>query len=313
MCTRVSSSSIASNVNTLAQAREISRKHQGSEVITKEKNGTYSVHELNTNDVGRVANQKGSDFEPKAVEFSIQKQDNTSATVINHNAKFTDKARSELLNLKETAIEFGQKVDHKIEEIKEAFIDNTEKLFDNLTKTKGTNNKYVKGGEDVDLSQGKVQADCSGFVLKMFEKAGMDLTKTDMTAADIGKYIRDGKGFLKETTKAGSIKPTDVITFDKSPSEKKWYTGHVMVAVSTPKPIFDPKDSKKIIGYNVDIVDSTSAAHGNDTRGKGKSGAGFGTISFSVGKNGDIGSFFWGKDMTGKKHDTNVTVGTMKQ
>jgi cell wall-associated NlpC family hydrolase len=310
MCvTRISTTPIASNIESLEQARNIAKNHQGSEVITKDRNGNYSVTELKPSDVDKTINQKGSNFSPQSVEFSIQKTNGSSSTLINTNAKFTDKARSELLNVKENAIELGHKINETYEEVKETFIDNTEKLFDNLTK-KTSANKYVKGGEVVDVNKGVVQADCSGFVLNMFEKAGMDLTKTDMTAADIGKYIRDGKGFLTQVKKASDVKPTDVITFDKDPKDKAWYTGHVMVAVSTPKPIYDSKN--KVIGYNVDIIDSTSVAHGNDNRSKAKSGAGFGTISFSVDKSGNIASFYWGKDFTGKQHSHNVTVGAIK-
>lgn len=307
MCmTRINTPAIANNIDSLSSARDVARKNKGSEVIVKDNKGNYSVHQLNPKDVDNIVKTKGGSIDPKGFEFVIEKQGGSNAILINKNADIFDKARSEIVSVNE-------KVSSKYEEVKEAFIDNAEKLFDNITGNKGKHNDYVKGGETVDISVGKVKADCSGFVQTMFEKSGITLKNEDMNAATIGKLIRDGKGPLKQITKASDIKPTDIITFDKNKGDKKWWSGHVMVSISTPRPIYDPKNGSKVIGYNVDIADSTSSAHSNDTRNRAtNTGAGTGTISFSVKPDGTIKDFFWGQNLSMAKYNNNVTVGTLK-
>lgn len=300
---KINTPAIASNIESLTDARNIARKTKGTEVIVKDNRGNYSVHQLNPKDVDNIVKTKGGSVDPKGFEFVVEKSDGKSEILINKNAGIFDTARSQIVTANE-------KITGKYEEVKEAFIDNAEKLFKNITGNRGTQNDYVKGGETVDIKLGKVKADCSGYVQTMFEQSGIKLKNEDMNAATIGKLIRDGKGPLKQISKASDIKPTDVITFDKNKGDRRWWSGHVMVAVSAPRPIYDSKN--KITGYNVDITDSTSSAHSNDNRNKSNSGAGTGTISFSVKPDGTIKEFFWGQNLSMSRYNNNVTVGTLK-
>lgn len=87
----------------LHEAREIARKNEGNEYITKEKDGTFSVKKLDDSEVNKVENKPDAKFGPSVVDFSIKK-DGKEKIVTNSNSSYANQIRSKATDVEEVAL-----------------------------------------------------------------------------------------------------------------------------------------------------------------------------------------------------------------
>lgn len=121
--TNISQSSVIGTASTLLEARQIARDNQGSEVITHESDGTYSVKKLDDSNVNQVKQKPGAQFGPSAVEFSIS-QGGKEEIVTNANASMLNKLKSRATSMREAA---GEKIDRVAQTI-----DNVQQRVENV-------------------------------------------------------------------------------------------------------------------------------------------------------------------------------------
>lgn len=270
---------------THMDAQLASLDHPGHEAIVRNDNGTLSLLPFVEDEMVQGTRQGNfSKFAPNTIAVSLAGP--LSDTIY----QAVDARGSQLAKNAETLM---QNIDANLAKLPK--------------KSKQKPNQYVLGGETVDIAGGKVAADCSGFLKAMYEKVGVEFGAR--TAEDIGRMVRSGKGPFRQIKHGADIRRGDILSF--SLPERTEITGHAMMAIGDPEPIYNAK--QKLIGYNLRIIDSTSRAHGDDTdHGNGKSGAGMGTITVGVDANDRIISLSWGKDFQMYDYKHEVTVGRLK-
>jgi hypothetical protein len=173
---------------------------------------------------------------------------------------------------------------------------------------------------DVDEAAGSYKLDCSGLVCLALKKVNPDALKavpksgtekrpfahdfyecfnaapaTDKTAAD-AKWAKIGK--LAEARRG------DVIAWKNENYQPGENTGHVMIVMETPE-----ADGEGIL--KVVVIDSSAHGHGGDTRKKGESGVGRGTLWFTVNSDGEpVGVRFTSR--TGALNPKSMSIGRLQ-
>lgn len=320
MCVQITGSSPIGRDLNLRDARALARRTQGSEAIVKQSNGDYSVVPLNPQDLNKAKNIESANFSPSNIEFMIEGDSGNNNVVINPNASFFNRKKSEGLNGLEIAQDVGSgivaRVDGAVDNLlnrsgrvatngdkaRANVMDKINVLFENLTDK---NNSYVFGGRtNLNTNTGVSNVDCSGLVNQIFKQAG--ITIPDMTTEGLDAYIRDGKGVLRENTNAGTIKPGDVINY---PPRGNPNGGHVMIAASEPRRVLTPP------GYMVTVFDSSPDGSGTRRAANGaelgSSGAGYREIFLATDKNGRVTGLNTMGDTRGTLKN-NVRIGTIK-
>jgi hypothetical protein len=103
--------------------------------------------------------------------------------------------------------------------------------------------------------------------------------------------------------KLADARPGDVIAWKNENYQPGENTGHVMIIVEPPEA--DGKDVQKVV-----VIDSSAHGHGNDTRKKGESGIGRGTLWFLVNENGEpVGVRFTSR--TGALNPKTMSIGRL--
>lgn len=273
----------------LDAAKQAASAHEGHEAFIRNSNGTISLFPFVEDDKLQGA---------EAGNFSKFSKDIIAVSL--------DRGASE---------EFKEAVDAR----SKTLVSNAETLMDKIHanqqalaqqgkkgKLKEKPNQYVLGGEKVDIDKGKVAADCSGFIKAMYEKIGVEFGPR--TADAIGDLVRSNKGPFRQIRSGSDIRPGDILSFELP--ERTEISGHIMMAVGEPEAIVK---NGKTIGYNIRIIDSTSKEHTDDTdHGKGKSGAGLGTITVGVDAQDKVNSLSWKADFGGYTYRHGITVGRLK-
>ncbi len=183
-----------------------------------------------------------------------------------------------------------------------------------VESTKPEDNRYSLGSQfigfpgDSDPSKHSVKADCSGFLLAIFERAklptqsrmeylpGTPRRRTRPAAEDFVYSIETGNGFTR-IRNARDIKPGDVLAhamLNVQDQRQTGTTGHVFLIDSYPKAI-EPRDPL-VTGtqqFEVSIIDSNEEYVGaDDTRLADPSnkikGLGRGTIRIYVDPHGEL-------------------------
>ena len=185
--------------------------------------------------------------------------------------------------------------------------------------------KNVKTSEyahktEVDEPAGSYKLDCSGLVCLALKKANPEALKV------VPKTGTEKRAFAHDFFECFNAAPTP----DKAAADSKWVkieklaqaksgdviawknenyqpgenTGHVMIVVAAPEP-----DGDGI--FKVIVIDSSAHGHGNDTRKKGESGVGRGTLWFSVNAEGEpVGVRFTSR--TGTLNPKTMSVGRLQ-
>ena len=183
-------------------------------------------------------------------------------------------------------------------------------------------NHYRLGGElvtfpgDAPGSRYAVTADCSGFLLAIFARAGYPvraqmsyLVKTPKRrrprAEDFVLSIEEGKGFIRIDRVTG-IKPGDLLAhamLDLADQQQTQTSGHVFLIDSEPRKIWAwPPVVPGTTQYEVLVIDSNGEHVGDDDtrRLSGKSaGLGRGTIRLYANDEGELVG--WARTFSGAK------------
>jgi len=189
-----------------------------------------------------------------------------------------------------------------------------ERLLENVKST-----EYAHKTE-VDEQAGSYKLDCSGLVCVALKKVGSDALKV------VPRSGTEKRAFAHDFYECFAGAPAP----DKAPAEAKWVkvgklaearagdviawknenyqpgenTGHVMIVMEAPEA--DGANLQKVV-----VIDSSAHGHGNDTRKKGESGVGRGTLWFSVNESGEpVGVRFTSK--TGALNPKTIAIGRLQ-
>lgn len=173
---------------------------------------------------------------------------------------------------------------------------------------------------EVDEQAGTYKLDCSGLVCFALKKVNPDALKAvPKSGTEKRQFAHDFyEWFAAAPTpdKAGAdakwvkieklaqAKPGDVIAWKNENYQPGENTGHVMIVMEAPE-----ADGDGV--YKVTVIDSSAHGHGSDTRKKGESGVGRGTLWFSVGKDGEpVGVRFTSR--TGTLNPKTISIGRLQ-
>lgn len=151
----------------------------------------------------------------------------------------------------------------------------------------------------VDEKSGTYILDCSSlacYILKRAAPASLSLVPVDQNskhARAVNFYYtflmvptKDTRKGWQCVLKLMEAEPGDFIAWKKEPCPRKGSTGHVVIVMKRP---VKEKDG----AVRVAILDSSFSGHARDTRQKGDSGVGVGTVCFEVDKSGAPVAVYW--------------------
>jgi hypothetical protein len=152
---------------------------------------------------------------------------------------------------------------------------------------------YGFGGEGDDDGSGAI--DCSGYVNRVLKRAAprsfaalAELRRRPRAREYVERIERGGDGWQR-IARVADLLPGDVIAWRYEPghsSKDPRATGHVVVVVDAPEPAGPEM-------WRVRVSDSARSGHSYDTRPKGTSGVGAGTMLVAVDSNGGPVATAW--------------------
>jgi hypothetical protein len=150
---------------------------------------------------------------------------------------------------------------------------------------------------DVDEQAGSYKLDCSGLVCLALKKVNPDALKAvPRSGTEKRQFAHDFYEFFNaapppdqapadakwaKIARLADARPGDLIAWKNENYQPGENTGHVMIIVETPVP--DGDNLLKVV-----VIDSSAHGHGNDTRKKGESGVGRGSLWFTVTPDGAV-------------------------
>lgn len=169
-------------------------------------------------------------------------------------------------------------------------------------------------------STGTRRTDCSGFVGYALNRVSPDAyakvphpntykpladdwynyLSTRYTTASTQTTVR-----WRRITRAIDLKPGDIIAWLQPPSVSSENTGHVMVVNSVAR---NGRTGEVLI----DIIDSTSAPHANDSRGTSHTGVGTGTLGLKVDSSGAPVAYYWRGGLSYNAVPTKIALGRVE-
>lgn len=163
----------------------------------------------------------------------------------------------------------------------------------------------------VDVATGRYDYDCSGFIdYTLGQVSPAALAEIPTTASARRALAQDFEGFFSRlgpgdpqwtrVTTVPEIRPGDVVAWLISPDTQSRDTGHVMIAATAPEA--DPTISG---AYRLQIIDSTTSPHADDSRTNGATGLGTGWIGLAVDAQGRPTGFYW---QAGREPDEPTTI-----
>jgi len=171
----------------------------------------------------------------------------------------------------------------------------------------------------IDESKGIYKLDCSGFISYLLNEtrptAQAAIPHPGQQRPLAEDFYRYFKGLSKSPNKAGwskveyatDLNAGDIIAWlQPASSEDSGNTGHVMIVGGKPSVNSDRK--KEVL---VPVIDSTSSPHSDDSRRKGSSGLGKGTIGILTNDKAKPVGFFWRGGLSEKPNYTKIAFGRM--
>jgi hypothetical protein len=167
----------------------------------------------------------------------------------------------------------------------------------------------------VDEDTGTFYYDCSGLVDyaagRAIPAAAAALPKSTSTrplAGDIEGYLHTGlthpiAGWTA-LPHVADLRPGDVIAWQATEDSTTGDTGHVMVVLDASTP--DPKTPGE---WLVHVADSTINPHAADSRQRGTTGLGTGTIGLRATADGAPTAFYWQGGVSRTAKDTEIALG----
>lgn len=171
----------------------------------------------------------------------------------------------------------------------------------------------------IDESKGIYCFDCSGFVgyvlIKVRPDAQADIPHPGYARPRAKDFYNYCSKLSKTPNNVGwsrlrrpaTLLPGDIIAWLQPPdSANKDDTGHVMMVRDTP--VSNPNRKNEIL---VVVIDSASSPHANDSRDKGSTGLGTGTIGISIDDGDKPVGFFWRGGRSKKLQKTKIAFGRL--
>jgi hypothetical protein len=168
---------------------------------------------------------------------------------------------------------------------------------------------------DVDEDTGRYFYDCSGMIdyaagraLPADARALPTGTSSRPLAADIEHYLHDGlhrriDGWTA-IPRTDALGPGDVIAWLATEDSTTGDTGHVMLVLAPPQP-----NARRSDEWLVSVADSTLSPHASDSRHKGDTGLGTGTIGLVADGGGPPTAFYWRGGQTAQPKPTEIALG----
>ena len=100
------------------------------------------------------------------------------------------------------------------------------------------------------------------------------------------------------------LKPGDIIAWLRPENHNSTNTGHVMLVLKTP--ILNPALPNELL---IQVIDSSHSGHSQDSRAKGKSGLGSGTIGILVNSEGAPVKYRWRGGISKRIEATSIAFG----
>ena len=171
---------------------------------------------------------------------------------------------------------------------------------------------------NVDEATGRFNYDCSGFLDYALQKispaayAELPLTK----AGSKRPLAQDFYTLFLHTTKASShwerirkvshVHAGDIVSWLRPMDNDSTNTGHVMVVKAQPS--LNPNQSDEML---VSVIDSTTSPHAQDTRRKGQTGLGSGTIGIIINSKGEPIAYHWRGGASKREERTPIAFGRL--
>lgn len=152
---------------------------------------------------------------------------------------------------------------------------------------------------DVDTTAGRYDYDCSGLLDYTIGVLAPDALAQIPTTPSAGRALAENfEGFFAGLTREGrywapvatvpDLVGGDVIAWLITPDTASRDTGHIMIVVAPP--VADPHNAD---AYLVEVIDSTTMPHAEDSRSSGQQGLGTGTIGLQTDGAGAPTGFYW--------------------
>ncbi len=172
----------------------------------------------------------------------------------------------------------------------------------------------------VDEQAGSYKLDCSGLVCLALKKAAPEALKAvPRTGTEKRSFAHDfyecfstapaaaqapADATWVKVERLADARPGDVIAWKNENYQPGENTGHVMIVMEAPA-----ADGEGVL--RVVVIDSSAHGHGGDTRRKGESGVGRGTLWFPVGSAGEpVGVRFTSR--TGTLNPKTISIGRLR-
>lgn len=172
---------------------------------------------------------------------------------------------------------------------------------------------------DVDEGAGRFHFDCSGFLSYALKQVAPEAyseipisrsRERRPLAHDFYRFFvqlnTTPSKHWKLVTRASDLQPGDVIAWLRPENHKTTNTGHVMIVLE--EPTVNPAATHELL---VQVIDSSHSGHNKDSRPKGKSGLGSGTIGIFVDAAGAPVKYRWRGGLSKRIETTLIAFGRL--
>lgn len=174
---------------------------------------------------------------------------------------------------------------------------------------------HYQHSTDVDETAGVFDYDCSGLLdyalgraLPSDASALPTTTSVRPLAGDIERYLRGGQvgpvAGWRTVSRVDELRPGDVVSWLATEDSTTGDTGHVMIVLAAPK-----RNDARHSEWLVEVADSTLSPHAADSRHKGISGLGTGTIGLITDDGGAPTAFYWQGGVSKTPKPTEIALG----
>ncbi len=169
---------------------------------------------------------------------------------------------------------------------------------------------------NVDETSGRYNYDCSGFldyslqrvIPEAYTELPISKAKAHRPLAQdfytlFASKTQDAQHW-ERIRKASDLRGGDVVAWLRPQDNDSKNTGHVMLVRAKPSP--NPNQPNEIL---IPVIDSTSSPHARDSRHKGESGLGTGTIGVIINGEGEPISYHWRGGESRRTETTPIAFG----
>ncbi|TYQ30544.1 hypothetical protein [Pseudanabaena sp. UWO310] len=171
---------------------------------------------------------------------------------------------------------------------------------------------------DVDEASGRYNYDCSGFLDYSLQRVlpeaygELPVSKSKVHRPLAQDFYALFASKAQETKhwerirKASDLRAGDIVAWLRPQDLDSHNTGHVMIVRAKPSP--NPDRPNEIL---IPVIDSTSAPHAKDSRRKGQTGLGTGTIGVVQNAEGEAIAYYWRGGLSKREEITPIAFGRL--